>query len=74
MLDEKFRQMMSSPDMDYLTLLPPAIREKVEELGGLSSMPAQLQKQLKEKIRALGVQLAGADVDFPISGEMRRGL
>ncbi|KAI4705497.1 hypothetical protein J4E81_000379 [Alternaria sp. BMP 2799] len=30
MFDEKFRQMMSSPDMDYLTLLPPEIREKVK--------------------------------------------
>ncbi|KAI4937730.1 hypothetical protein J4E85_000165 [Alternaria conjuncta] len=74
MLDEKFRQMMSSPDMDYLTLLPSEIREKVKELGGLPSMPAQLQKQLKEKVRALGIKLAGADVDFPISDEMRRVL
>ncbi|KAI4650340.1 hypothetical protein J4E93_002696 [Alternaria ventricosa] len=74
MFDEKLRQMMNSPDMDYLTLLPPEIREKVKELGGLSSMPAQLHKQLKEKVRAIGIKFAGAAVDFPMSDEMRRML
>lgn len=41
MFDEKFRQMMNSPGMDYLTLLSPGIRDKVKGLGGLSSMPKQ---------------------------------
>jgi hypothetical protein len=62
MFDEKFKEMIDSPDMDYLELLPPDMRDKVKELGGLSSMPGDIQKQLKEKVRALGRRITEVDV------------
>jgi hypothetical protein len=54
MFDEQYEQMMNSPDMDYLMLLPADLRDKVKKLGGLSSMPQDIQKQFKYKARALG--------------------
>jgi hypothetical protein len=62
MFEEKFEQMMNSPDMDYLALLPVELRSKVKDLGGFSAMPEDIQKRLKEKVRALGGRFREADV------------
>ncbi|KAG9193094.1 hypothetical protein G6011_03129 [Alternaria panax] len=62
--DEKFEEMMNSPDMDYLRLLPVELRSKVKDIGGLSAMSEDIQRQFKEKVRALGRRLKAADIEM----------
>ncbi|KAL1798968.1 hypothetical protein ACET3X_003005 [Alternaria dauci] len=62
MFEEKFEEMVNSPDMDYLTLLPVELRSMVKDMGGFSAMPENIKRQFKEKVRALGEKFRAGDV------------